>query len=257
MADRSLADRPWRDSSSKIGSTKKEGGDDDTCFLSHSASPASPPSPPPQKRVPQSSIKGILIRSSPSTTPEAPSSPIDHEQILATMQRLNDNLDAANDVEFRLRLDLNTTRQELELALEEKQMRRNSHGQDLFEKTKSLESTVTKLLQVKEINVCLRLKHKEYERSLAVLGASLRLEKKLRNEISVSSRKQAADHQQQMKERDEEMKIMKNELNNVRDMVKAMQSEVEQKNSRMLGSFAVGVGVGLVSFFLPKHFVGR
>ena len=234
-----MADRSW-DSSSKTSSTKIEGGDDDTCFLSHSASSASPPPPPPQRRLPQSSIKGI--RSSPSTTPEASSSPIDHEQILATMQRLNDNLDAAKDVEFRLRLDLNTTRQELELALDEKQMH--------LEKTKSFESTETKLLQVKEINVCLRLKHEEYKRSIAVLGASLRLEKKLRNEISVSSRKQAADHQQ-------EMKIMKNELNMVKAMVKAMQSEVEQKNSRMLGSFAVGVGVGLVSFFLPKHFVGR
>ena len=248
MADQLNPSTSW-DSPSKRSSMKKE--DDDDFYLSPSASSTSSP--------PQSTIKA-LIRSSPSTMPDTPSSPINLEKLHVTMKMLNDQLEDAKDVEFRLRLENNTTHQELVLALEKKEMyHRNSIEsiQKVNELVHSLETTETKLIQVKEINVCLRLKHDEYERSLQVLSANVRTEKKLRDEMSLIVRKEAEENKREREEREEEMKMLKNDLNNVRDMMSVLKSEVEQKNSRMLGSFVVGVSVGLVSFLLPKRFIGN
>jgi small-conductance mechanosensitive channel len=151
----------------------------------------------------------------------------------ATMQ---DKLDRAKDAQHRLQLSLNTSQHDLNATL-------------LYQR--SLE---TKLTQVKEINGCLRDKHQQFETTIHALKEEIMEQKELRRQAALMFTNERAIHRQELQASRADMKDMQQELAEVKGMVDRMIEKDRVERQSVVSSFVVGIGVGMVSLLLPRHF---
>ena len=110
-----------------------------------------------------------------------------------------------------------------------------------------------KLLDVKSINVSLRLKHTEYEKVLVQIKAELKIEKKARQEATTAMKKQRVEDRQNAINKDEEIAEIKIAMNKSTERMEAMIERQNASDHRMISTFFIGMGVGIVSLLLPSR----
>ena len=110
-----------------------------------------------------------------------------------------------------------------------------------------------KLLDVKSINVSLRLKHTEYEKVLVQIKAELKIEKKARQETSTAMKKQRVEDRGRNQLKDEEIAEIKIAMNKSTERMEAMIERQNASDHRMISTFFIGMGVGIVSLLLPSR----
>ena len=110
-----------------------------------------------------------------------------------------------------------------------------------------------KLLDVKSINVSLRLKHTEYEKVLVQIKAELKIEKKARQETTTAMKKQRVEDRQNAINKDEEIAEIKIAMNKSTERMEAMIERQNASDHRMISTFFIGMGVGIVSLLLPSR----
>ena len=168
------------------------------------------------------------------------------------------------DETFRLKLDLKSTNHELKMVTAEALGHQQTitsmcneiskSDTDIMDLCQQLEVSETKLLQVKKINLCLRLKHEDYERQLQRMNTNYKLQLEMEKNTRRGLQQQCDAHQQELKQRDEQMQSLNDELQSVRDMVNVLMERQSVSNTKLVTSFATGIVIGIVSLLLPRRF---
>ena len=164
---------------------------------------------------------------------------------------------------LRVQLNLRTTTLELRLekeacqrleqtveSLNNERVQNDNELMDLYNENQMLSG---KLLDVKSINVSLRLKHTEYEKVLVQIKAELKIEKKARQETSTAMKKQRVEDRGRNQLKDEEIAEIKIAMNKSTERMEAMIERQNASDHRMISTFFIGMGVGIVSLLLPSR----
>ena len=164
---------------------------------------------------------------------------------------------------LRVELNLRTTALELRLekeacqrleqtveSLNNERVQNDNELMDLYNENQMLSG---KLLDVKSINVSLRLKHTEYEKVLVQIKAELKIEKKARQETSTAMKKQRVEDRGRNQLKDEEIAEIKIAMNKSTERMEAMIERQNASDHRMISTFFIGMGVGIVSLLLPSR----
>ena len=164
---------------------------------------------------------------------------------------------------LRVQLNLRTTTlelrlekeacQRLEQTVESLNNERVQNDNETIELYTEIDMLSGKLLDVKSINVSLRLKHTEYEKVLVQIKAELKIEKKARQETSTAMKKQRVEDRQNAINKDEEIAEIKIAMNKSTERMEAMIERQNASDHRMISTFFIGMGVGIVSLLLPSR----
>ena len=164
---------------------------------------------------------------------------------------------------LRVQLNLRTTTlelrlekeacQRLEQTVESLNNERVQNDNKTIELYTEIDMLSGKLLDVKSINVSLRLKHTEYEKVLVQIKAELKIEKKARQETSTAMKKQRVEDRLRSINKDEEISEIKIAMNKSTERMEAMIERQNASDHRMISTFFIGMGVGIVSLLLPSR----
>ena len=164
---------------------------------------------------------------------------------------------------LRVQLNLRTTTlelrlekeacQRLEQTVESLNNERVQNDNKTIELYTEIDMLSGKLLDVKSINVSLRLKHTEYEKVLVQIKAELKIEKKARQETSTAMKKQRVEDRGRNQLKDEEIAEIKIAMNKSTERMEAMIERQNASDHRMISTFFIGMGVGIVSLLLPSR----
>ena len=164
---------------------------------------------------------------------------------------------------LRVQLNLRTTTlelrlekeacQRLEQTVESLNNERVQNDNETIELYTEIDMLSGKLLDVKSINVSLRLKHTEYEKVLVQIKAELKIEKKARQETSTAMKKQRVEDRLRSINKDEEISEIKIAMNKSTERMEAMIERQNASDHRMISTFFIGMGVGIVSLLLPSR----
>ena len=164
---------------------------------------------------------------------------------------------------LRVQLNLRTTTlelrlekeacQRLEQTVESLNNERVQNDNETIELYTEIDMLSGKLLDVKSINVSLRLKHTEYEKVLVQIKAELKIEKKARQETSTAMKKQRVEDRARSIIKEEEIAEIKIAMNKSTERMEAMIERQNASDHRMISTFFIGMGVGIVSLLLPSR----
>jgi len=187
------------------------------------------------------------IVSYPSTTTIATTNPPEFYQ--NELLRVELNLKTTT---LELRLEKEAC-QRLEQTVESLNNERVQNDNETIELYTEIDMLSGKLLDVKSINVSLRLKHTEYEKVLVQIKAELKIEKKARQETTTAMKKQRVEDRGRNQLKDEEIAEIKIAMNKSTERMEAMIERQNASDHRMISTFFIGMGVGIVSLLLPSR----